>query len=113
MRVLIAFEDDYRMYREMIAAAIKMMRPRAVVVSTEVNKLETEARLFVPDLIICSVPRIVNHISALAWIQLSPYPQQRTRIWIEERYEEALNPGMGDIVSAVDEVETLVGVKSS
>jgi hypothetical protein len=110
MRVLIAFEDNSRMYREMIAAAIEMMRPRAVVVTTEVNKLETEARLFVPHLIICSVPRIVNHISALAWIELSPHPQQRTRIWIEERYEEALNPGMGDIVSAVDEVETLVGV---
>jgi hypothetical protein len=110
MRVLIAFEDDYRMYREMIAAAIKMMRPRAVVVSTEVNKLETEARLFVPDLIICSVPRIVNHISTLAWIQLSPDPQQWTRIWIEERYEEALDPGMGDIVSVVDEVGKLVRV---
>jgi hypothetical protein len=110
MRVLIAFEDNYRVYREMIAAAIEMMRPRAVVVSTEVNKLETEARLFVPHVIICSVPRIVNHVSALAWIELSPDPQQGTRIWIEERYEEALDPGMGDIVSVIDEVETLVGV---
>jgi hypothetical protein len=80
------------------------------VVSTEVNKLETEASLFVPDLIICSVPRIVNHVSALAWIQLSPDPQQRTRIWIDERYEEALDPGIGDIVSVVDEVGMLVGV---
>ena len=107
---MIAFEDDYRIYREMIAAAIQMMRPRVEVLTTEVNKLETEARHFVPDLIICSVPRIINHVSVLAWIQLSPYPQQRTRIWIEERYEEALNPGMGDIVSAVDGVGKLVGV---
>jgi hypothetical protein len=110
MRVLIAFEDDYRIYREMIAAAIEMVRPRVEVLTTEVNKLETEATHFVPDLIICSVPRIVNHISARAWIQLSPDPQQWTRIWIEERYEEALDPGMGDIVSAVDEVGKLVGV---
>src|SRR4051812_6478597 len=104
MRVLIAFEDNYRIYREMIAAAIETVRPRVEVLTTDLNKLGTEASLFVPDLIICSVPRIVNHISARAWIQLSPDPQQRTRIWIDERYEEALDPGLGDIVSVVDEV---------
>jgi hypothetical protein len=111
MRVLIAFEDDYRIYRETIAASIKAVRPRVEVLSTEVNELEREARRFEPHLIISSLPRVDNPISALAWIQLSADPQRRSRIWIEEWHQEALNPGIGDIVSAVDEVGELVGVQ--
>ena len=65
MRVLIAFGDDYRIYRERIAASIKAMRPRVEVVSTEVNELEREARRFEPHLIISSQPRIDNPISVL------------------------------------------------
>jgi hypothetical protein len=72
MRVLIAFEDDYRIYQDMIAAAIELERPRVEVVTAEVNELETQARSFEPHLIICSGPRIENPIDALGWIQLSP-----------------------------------------
>ena len=36
---MIAFEDDYRVYREMIAAAIEIQRPQVEVVSTEINKI--------------------------------------------------------------------------
>ena len=78
-------------------------------VSAEVNELETQARSFEPHLIICSEPRIVNSIDALGWIELSPYPHQRSKIWIEERYEEATNLGIGGIISVVDEVGELVG----
>jgi hypothetical protein len=111
MRVLIAFEDDYRIYREMIAAAIELERPRVEVVTAEVNELETQARSFEPHLIICSGPRIENPIDALGWIQLSPFPHQPSKIWIEDRYEEAVNPGIGGIVSVVEEVGELVGVQ--
>jgi hypothetical protein len=47
----------------------------------------------------------------LAWSELSPYPQRRSRIWIEARHQEALNPQIGDVVSAVDEAGELVRVQ--
>ena len=108
MRVLVAFEDDYRTYREMIAASIEIQRPQVEVVSTEINKLEMEAKHFKPHLFICSQPRIDKPNGGWGWIQLSPHPQQCTRIWIGERYQEASNPGIATLISVVDEVGDLV-----
>jgi hypothetical protein len=110
LRVLIAFEDAYRLYRQVIAGAIQAMRPRVEAATTGLSELETETRVFDPHLIISSLPCAVANLNGpLAWVQISPFPQQRTRIWIEERYREASNPSMEAILSVVDEVEKLVG----
>ena len=43
IRVLVAFEDLYRTYREVIAAAIQVLRPQVDVSTTGLDDLEAEA----------------------------------------------------------------------
>jgi len=42
VRVLVAFEESYRSYRETIAAAIKVLRPQLEVGSVVLSGLEEE-----------------------------------------------------------------------
>jgi hypothetical protein len=42
MRVLVAFGDEYRAYREVIAAGIRMLRPQVEVATATPAELEGE-----------------------------------------------------------------------
>ena len=49
-------ENDYRTYREVIAAGIQILRPHTEVVTAELDVLKEEVRHFDPHLMICSLP---------------------------------------------------------
>ena len=44
MRILVSFEDDYRAYGEVIAAAIRILRPHAEVGTTAPMRLRRKQR---------------------------------------------------------------------
>lgn len=52
-RVLVALEDEYPAYREVLAASVKSMRPGAQVATTLPALIEEEAARFDPQVIIC------------------------------------------------------------
>jgi hypothetical protein len=56
MRVLVAFEDDYRSYRETIAAAIQGLRPGLEVDSVALGGLEEELARLDPQVVVCGRP---------------------------------------------------------
>ena len=56
MRILVCLENDYRTYREVIAAGIDILRPHTEVVTAELDVLKEEVRHFDPHLMICSLP---------------------------------------------------------
>jgi len=60
VRVLVAFEDDYRSYREVIAAGIHMLRPRTEVATAPIGKLEEQIERFDPQLVVCSRPNTLD-----------------------------------------------------
>src|ERR671932_1485850 len=109
LRVLIAFEDAYRLYGETIAGAIEAMRPRVEVATTEVRALETEARGFEPHVIISSLPYGAANLDGfVAWVQIPSLPPQPIKIWTERRQWQASDSPTDEILSVVDEVEKLV-----
>ena len=54
MRVLVVLEDDYRLYREMLAECLRIRRTGAEVESATPESLEEELERFDPRVIICS-----------------------------------------------------------
>ena len=60
-RVLVAFEDDYRSYREAIASAIRSARPHLELAVGDLGILRTEVAYFDPHLVITSQPSSTNH----------------------------------------------------
>ena len=104
-----AFEDLYRSYQGVIAAAIRVLRPRTEVQTTTLDELSEEVRRSDPDLVICSRPNTVDPDGRLAWVELSIDPTRPTRVCVGGRYSESSNPTLEVLLAAIDEVEELVG----
>ena len=80
MRVLVALGDDYRAYRETVAAALKILRPGTEVVSTTIECLEEALDRFNPQVGICGGHEDVEPDCRPAWIELSLDATQPTEI---------------------------------
>jgi hypothetical protein len=108
-RVLVASEDDYRIYAHAVARAIRELRPHAQVSSTDVETLKEEAARLDPHLVIlCSQPDIADTVGSLvSWVELSPHPEWPWRICVGPRCWKSLNPTLEELLSVVDETERL------
>ena len=104
-RILVAFEDEYRAYREVIAAAIRVLRPGAQVHSANLEVLAQEVERLGPHVVICSRPNTVAPGGRPAWVVLPTDPTRVAKICVGGRYSEQANPTVEVLVGIVDEVE--------
>ena len=108
MRVLLSFEEKYRVYGQAMASAIREFRPDVEVAVVEGEDLEEEAERFDPQLVITSAPVDENPVDdRLARIELSPEPDQPSRFRVGDRQWESTNPTLGEILPVVDETKRL------
>ena len=70
MRVLVAFEDVRSMYREVIARAIRDLRPDLEVYSGALSELEHELARIDPHVVVCSRPTGEYPGSRGAWVEI-------------------------------------------
>ena len=104
IRVLVALEDDYRAYRETIAAVLRILRPHAEVESTTLEALEDELKRFDPQVVICGAHEDVEPDGRPAWIELSLDPTQPTKISVGGRYLERTSPSVEELLDVIDAV---------
>ena len=108
MRVLLSFEEKYRVYGQAMAAAIRQFRPDVEVAVVDGEGLEEEAERFDPQLVITSPPAPESLVDdRLARIELSPEPDQPSKFRVGERQWETTNPTLGEILPVVDETKRL------
>ena len=109
MRILLAFEDEYRVYVEAIAAALRTFRPDVEVALTDGRSLQAELERLDPQLLISGPPLPENPVDEelVARIELSSEPAQASRFRVGERYWESTNPTLGEILPVVDEAKRL------
>jgi hypothetical protein len=108
MRVLLSFEEKYRLYGQAMAAAIRQFRPNVEVAVVDGVDLESETERFDPQLVLCSPPIPENPVDdRLARIELSPDPHQPSRFRVGDRHWESTNPTLGEILPVVDETKRL------
>ena len=99
-----AFEDDYRVYRDTIGAVLRILRPETDVKSTTLEALEEELERFHPEVVICSGHKEVELCTRLAWIELSVDPTMPTKIRVGGRHFERTNPTVEELLEVIDEV---------
>jgi len=105
-RVLIAIEDEYRAYREVIAASIEMLRPGTEVTATGLDQLEGELARLDPQVVVCSRPGGTTEAEGrLAWVELSLDPTRPTKISFGGRHSESTNPMLEELLAVLDEAE--------
>jgi hypothetical protein len=103
IRILVAFEEGYRVYRETIAAALRVLRPETEVKSTILEGLEEELDRFDPEVVICSGHKEVESGTRLIWIELSIDPFMPTKISVGGRHLERTNPTVEELLEVIDE----------
>jgi hypothetical protein len=110
-RVLIAFEDEYRSYREFMASAVRMHRPSVEVMAAGLGGLGEKVTRFDPHLVICSRPNTIDLGGRPAWVELPPNPNKLAEICIDGQQSETSNPALEDLLSVLDETERLARTK--
>jgi hypothetical protein len=107
MRVLVALEDEYRVYRDMIAAGIAVLHPHAEVETFGLDDLGEQVRRFDPQVVVCSHPNAVDPGGRLAWVELPLDPTRPTKICIGGRYSELSSPALEVLLKVIEETEKL------
>ena len=103
MRILVCFEDDYRAYRDVIAASIRILRPHVKVETADPDALEEERTRFEPEMVICGRPSAADSNDGLAWIELSLDPLRPSNIRVDDRRWESTNPTLEELLSIIDD----------
>jgi hypothetical protein len=89
VRVLVAFEDLYRSYREVIAAAIRVLRPHVEVTTTDdLEDLEALVDRLDPRVVICTHDSPAGLRPGVTWVQVSPEAASRSQFTVETLLEE-------------------------
>ncbi len=106
IRVLVALEDDYRVYRETIAAVLRVLRPAAEVESTAIEALEEELERFDPQVVICCGGHegVEPPDGRAAWIELSLDPTRPTVVSVGSCSLELTNPRVEELLEVIDEL---------
>ena len=94
MRVLVAFEDLYRTYRETIAAAIRVLRPHLEVTTTGLHDLEAEVARRDTRVVISSQERPAYLRPGATWLEVPLEAGPRTNATLEA------------LLEAIDKAET-------
>jgi hypothetical protein len=108
MRVLIAMEEDYQLYRDVLAGSLKAMRPPLEVATVAPEEFEERLESFEPHVVICGGQNFARSEGPLAWIDLAfdrTMPLQRpAQFWVERRSRKIPNPDLQNLLSVIDEV---------
>jgi hypothetical protein len=105
IKILVAFEDEFRAYRQTLAATLGILRPNAEVVTAEAHEIRRVVERSGPDIVICSLPKDGDAHCVRAWIELSLDPTRPTKIRVDGEYSEMINPTLDALLVIIDEVE--------
>lgn len=103
------FADEYRAYRGVIAAGIRLLRPHTEVATSTPTELEGENGRFDPQVVVCGAPGPVDTGDRPAWVELATQPERSAKVRVGARRRELSYPMLGDLLQIIDEAEELIG----
>jgi len=108
MRILISYEESYRAYSDALERALGGLHPGAEVAACRLAEIGEQVESFNPHLVVSSRPNTVDPGGRAAWYRLSPEPDEPSEACLGGRRWRRLNPPLEDLLSFIEEVETLV-----
>ena len=104
IRAIISFEQGFQAYQGALAAAIRILRPSAEVITVEPEKIHGAVKRFNPDIIIGSPLNMADVEGVPAWVELSLDPAQSSRVSVNGCYSEMVNPTLDKLLVIIEEV---------
>lgn len=99
-----AFEDNYRAYRQTMATCLQIRRPDIEVETVELATLEKKLEDFAPQVVICSGHRAMASYDECAWIALSLDLNMPARIKIGGHFRKMDNPSLEQILGLINTI---------
>src|SRR3954447_22709079 len=106
MRVLVIFEENYRVYADTLVHVIRALRLHVECSVAEVDGLEGKIVRLNPHVVISNLPKdVVGFDDRRAWLEL-PRPHSRpAKLCLEGQDTEVDNPGLKEQLRIMDEIE--------
>jgi hypothetical protein len=108
MRILISYEESYRVYSDALERAIRALRADTDVAACTLAEIAEQVESFDPNLVVSSGPNTVDPGGRAAWYRLSPEPHELSEACLSGRRWRRLNPPLEELLRFIDEVEALV-----
>ena len=108
-RVLVAFGDEHRAYREVIAAGIRILRPQVEVATAAPAEIEGKIGRFDPQVVVCGLPGAADPGDVSAWVELPVGPRRPAKIRVGARRRACIDLELEGLLAIVDEAAELVG----
>ena len=105
MRVLVAYEHRYRLYRESLAREIRLSRPRLEVHHADAGQLAETLRTLDPHVVISDADDETDRGGRAAWIRLPTDPARPTDVCVDGEHEKRSNLGLDELLGVLDEAE--------
>jgi hypothetical protein len=108
MRVLVAFEDVRRLYRDVFVRAIRELRPAHTVRSASLAEIERVLGRFAPHVVVCSQPNGTHHLGSGAWVRIPTDDgledgERLAEICLEGDRWRTEGPPLSELLAVIDE----------
>ena len=103
-----AYAEEYRAYREVIAAGIRLLRPHTEVRTCTPDELGAQLERFGPQLVVCGVPGWADPGDVLAWVELHEGAGRTARVRVGDGRREAFDLTLKGLLGVLDETEELL-----
>lgn len=107
MRILVAYEERHRAYRDTIAEVLGSLRPQARVEVSALEDLQKTISWLDPHVVIANSPNVADPGGRPAWFELPAEPDNSAGLCVGGEYRELVNPGLDTLLEHVDEAERL------
>jgi hypothetical protein len=108
MRILISYEEAYRVYADALDRVLGDLRPDVEVAVCRLAEIDEQLEGFDPNLVESSRPNTADPGGRTAWYRLSPEPDQPSEACLGGKRSRRHNPPLEELLSFIDEVEALV-----
>src|SRR3712207_47978 len=98
IRVIVAMDDDYRVYQDVLSVGIQIVRPDAQVETADLETLEEAIMRFEPHLVMSVQPESTASGVQAIWVELSMDPAQPTKVSACGRCTERINPSLEELL---------------
>jgi hypothetical protein len=108
MRVLVAFEDVRRLYRDVFVRAIRELRPGHTVRSASLAEIERVLGRFAPHVVVCSQPNGTHLPDSGAWVCIPTNDgledgERLAEICLEGDRWRTEGPPLSELLAVIDE----------
>ena len=103
-----AHAEEYRAYREVIAAGIKLLRPHTEVRTAGPTDLDAQLERFGPQVVVCGVPGRLDPGDVLAWVELHEGAGRTARVRVGDGRRAAFGPTLKGLLGVLDETAELL-----